>query len=148
MTDIVDAIGVLRGGNAAEGRARLLALWGEHSAKGARLQMSVIAHFLADTEPQPADELEWDLRALEAATGSREAEDLDPVSPGIVTFLPSLHGSVANGYRTLGDRERARRHVRIAVARMGSLADDDYGELVRSGLRRLQRALGLSADAA
>jgi hypothetical protein len=39
-----------------------------------------MAHELADTEAEIASELEWDLRALEAATGSREPEDGEALS--------------------------------------------------------------------
>ena len=60
---------------AARGREALLQLWEKYSATGARHQICGIAHFLADTETDVALELEWDLRALEAATGSREPED-------------------------------------------------------------------------
>ena len=144
MKDIVEAVQALDQGDKAGARKRLLELWEAHSANGARLHMSVAAHFLADTEDGASEEMEWDLRALEAATGSRDAEDHEPLSPDFVTFLPSLHGSVANGYRLLGDRERARRHVEIAVARSAVLADDDYGQLVRNGLRRLQAGVGMT----
>ena len=144
MKEIVEAAAMLQRGDKDEARARLLALWDEHAAKGARLQMSAAAHFVADTEAEAAGELEWDLRALEAATGSREAEDGDPLSPDLASFLPSLHGSVGNGYRRLGDLERARLHVGFAVARVGALGDDAYGRQVRGVLRRLQLALGLS----
>jgi hypothetical protein len=141
MKEIVEVAGMLHRGDKAEARARLLELWDEHSASGAQLQMCVVAHYLADTETDPAEELEWDLRALELATGSRETEDLEPFSPELVSFLPSLHGSVGNGYRRLGDLDRARRHVGFAMARVGVLADDAYGQLVRGGLRRLQAGL-------
>ncbi len=144
MKAIVEAVAMLHRGEQAEARARLLTLWDEHAAEGARLQMSAAAHFLADTEAEAAAELEWDLRALEAATGSREAEDREPLSPDLASFLPSLHGSVGSGYRRLGDLERARRHVGFAVARAGALSDDAYGQQVRGVLRRLQLALGLS----
>jgi hypothetical protein len=143
MKEIADAVAMLHRGDKPAARARLLALWDEHAAKG-RLQMCVAAHFLADTEATPTDELEWDLRALEAATGSREAEDREPLSPDLASFLPSLHGSVGNGYRRLGDQERARLHVGFATARIDALADDAYGQQVRGVLRRLQVALGLS----
>ena len=97
------------------------------------------------SETEAAEELEWDLRALELATGSRMTENLEPFSPDLISFLPSLHGSAANGYRQVGDLERARRHVGFAMARVGVLADDAYGQLVRGGLRRLQAGLGMSS---
>jgi hypothetical protein len=145
MTEITEAVGMLHRGDKADARTQLLALWDQHSANEERLLMCVTAHYLADTETEAAGELEWDLRALELATGSRETEDLEPFSPDLVSFLPSLHGSVGNGYRRLGDLERARRHVGFATARVGALADDAYGQLVRGGLRQLQVGLGMSS---
>jgi hypothetical protein len=143
MNEITEAVGMLHRGDKADARARLLALWDEHSANGERRLMCVTAHYLADTETEAADELEWDLRALELAIGSREPEDLDPFSPDLISFLPSLQASVGNGYRRLGDLDRARRHVAIAAARVGVLPDDAYGQLVRGGLRRLEVGLGM-----
>jgi hypothetical protein len=85
--------------------------------------------------------MEWDLRALESATGSREAEDREPLSPVPEFYLPSLHLSVAQGYRRLGDVERARRHVAFATSRAGALPDDAYGNGIKATLRRLQGVL-------
>ena len=141
MKAIAEAAGLLHQGDKVGARTRLLALWDDH-ADGTSVQRCTIAHFLADTEDDAAAELEWDLRALEAATGSREAEDLDPLSPDLASFLPSLQGSVGNGYRRLGDLERARRHVGFAVARLGALGDDPYGQMVRGVVQRLQAAVG------
>jgi hypothetical protein len=145
MKEITEAVGMLHRGDTADARARLLVLWDEYSAHGERLLMCVTAHYLADTEPEPADELEWDLRALESATGSREPKDLEPFSPDLISFLPSLHASAGNGYRRLGELKRARQHVEFATARVAVLADDAYGQLVRGGLRRLQVGLGISS---
>jgi len=41
----------------------------------------------------------------------------------------------------LGDVERAQRHATFASNHIHTLADDDYGNLVKGGLRRLQAAL-------
>jgi hypothetical protein len=100
-----------------------------------------MAHALADTETEIASELEWDLRALEAATGSHEPEDREAL-PGIpASFFPSMHLSIAEDYRRIGDLERARRYVACAERRMEALPDDAYGALIRGGLRRLQGLL-------
>jgi hypothetical protein len=140
LKEILAALTILKE-EKERGRARLLELWKELSPQGSPLQLCALGHILADTETDVAAELEWDLRALEAATGSREAEDMEAVPPIPQSYLPSLHLSVANGYRRLGDVERARRHVLFASHHIGALSDDDYGNLVRGGLRRLQAAL-------
>jgi hypothetical protein len=146
MKEILEAITVLNG-DKASGRARLLQLWGELAPQGNSLQRCALGHFLADTETDAASELEWDLRALEAATGSRDAEDRAAVSSVPESYLPSLHLSVANGYRQLGDLARARRHALFASHHLGALSDDAYGNVIRGGLRRLQMALATVDDA-
>jgi hypothetical protein len=52
-----------------------------------------------------------------------------------------MHLSIAEGYRRLGDLERARRYVACAERRMDALTSDAYGNLIRGGLHRLQRLL-------
>jgi hypothetical protein len=146
MKEILEAVTMLNV-DTEGGRARLLQLWEELEPQGNPLQLCALAHFLADTEADAAGELEWDLRALEAATGSREAEDREAVPPIPESYLPSLHLSVANGYRRLGDLARARRHARFASHHVGALSDDAYGNFVRGGLRRLQAALATAGDA-
>src|SRR5690349_880732 len=113
LKEILDAAAVLSV-DEERGRARLLELWSELEPNGDVLKRCALGHILADTESEAANELEWDLRALEAATGSREAEERGTVPPIPESYLPSLHLSVANGYRRLGDLERARRHVDLA----------------------------------
>lgn len=139
MQEITTAIQMADKG---ESRALMLALWERHAPAGDPVPLCTLAHYLADTEPDPAAELEWDLRSLHAATGGRDAEDRDPVTPTLTMFLPSIHLSVAEGYRKAGDLERARAHVSAAANRVGVLGEDGYGALIRGGLRRLQGLVG------
>jgi len=141
MKEIGEAIVVLHRDGTTQGRPLLLRLWEKHAVDGAPIQISTLAHYLADTEAEVGEELEWDLKSLQAATGSRASEDHDPVSADLASFLPSLHLNVGDCYRRLGDLERARRHARFAETRIGVLADDPYGKLIRGGLRRLQARL-------
>jgi hypothetical protein len=141
MKPILDAVAILHKGERERARALLLQLWEELSPKGEPLQISTMAHFLADTETDVVSELEWDLRALEAATGGDGAEDREVLGSELASFLPSLQLSVGDSYRRLGDLERARRHVGFAANRIAILPDDAYGKLIRGGLRRLQAAL-------
>jgi hypothetical protein len=143
LKEILEALSILKVDKEA-GRARLLQLWEQLAPQGKPLQLCALGHILADTEPDVASELEWDLRALMAATGSREAEDNEAVPSVPESYLPSLHLSVANGYRRLGDVVRARRHTLFASRHIGALGEDGYGNMVRSGLRRLEAALGTS----
>jgi hypothetical protein len=142
MKEVLEAVTILHQGDKERGRALLLRLWEENVARGSPLQLCALGHFLADTETDVASELEWDLRALEAGTGTRDAEDRDAVAPVPESFLPSLHLSVASGYRRSGNLERARQHALFASNHISALADDAYGNLIKGGLRRLQAALG------
>ena len=144
MKEILDAITILHQGEKERGRALLLQLWERYATQGMPLQLCALGHVLADTESDVASELEWDLRALEAATGSCEAEDGEAVPPVPESYLPSLHLSVANGYRRLGNLERARRHVLFASNHIAALSDDAYGDTIRGGLQRLKASLATS----
>jgi hypothetical protein len=138
MTAIVEAV---TQPDKVRSRVLLLELWERLSPAGDPVQICSMAHALADTESDAAAELEWDLRSLEGAAGSRAAADRDPLSADVAGLLPSIHLSVAEGYRNVGDLERARLHVRAGENRIGLLPDDAYGRLIRGGLRRLQGLL-------
>lgn len=106
-------------------RTRLSALW-EEAADDSQSRC-VIAHFLADVQDETADELAWDLRALELADDEH--------------WMPSLHLSLADDYRRLGDTTRAEEHLSAARARLGILAQDAYGDVIRSGVEHVAAAL-------
>ncbi|MFT2016802.1 hypothetical protein ACMA1D_13285 [Streptomyces sp. 796.1] len=67
LTRIGQAVMLHRGGDREEARNRLAALWQEVGPDGDSLHRCTLAHYLADTQDDPADELAWDLRALAAA---------------------------------------------------------------------------------
>ncbi len=138
MDPIMQAVATLQNGDRAGARSALLRLWDEG---GSPLQRCTIAHFLADTEEDAAAELEWDLRALEAATGARDQEDRDAVEPALAGFLPSLHLNVGDAYRRMGQHEFAARHADNGIRRSAALGDDGYGDMVKGGLERLRARL-------
>lgn len=86
MTRIGQAIMLLHGGDREEARNRFGALWSELGADGDALHRCTLAHYMADTQDDPGDELAWDLRALTAAEGLRAAEGPGggegPAAPG------------------------------------------------------------------
>lgn len=142
MGEIMQAVASLQGGNRDGAREELLRLWKHHGSDGSPLQRCTIAHFLADTEENVATELEWDLRALEVATGCADDKDRDAVDDAVVSFLPSLHLNVGDAYRRLGETELASRHAANGLARINSLPAGGYADMVRSGLARLRDRLG------
>ncbi len=88
---------------------------------------------MADVQDDPADELAWDLRALEAADLVTDEQ----ASQDVRGFYPSLHLNLGDVYRRLGDLELARAHLDLGRAALGALGDDGYAQMVRGGLDRL-----------
>lgn len=92
-----------------------------------------LAHSLADVQEDAEDELAWDLRALahlDELTDQRAVERGNP--GGRRALLPSLHLNLAVDYRRLGDDANARRHFELGQANLDALADDAYGDGIRS----------------
>ncbi|MFC8525975.1 hypothetical protein [Nocardia sp. NPDC057227] len=136
---------VLRGhaGESQEARLELRQLWDEIGGdSGDPLQRCTLAHSLADLQGDPADELAWDLRALTAAA---EITDEHTARAGVelpaAALYPSLYLNLAECYRKLGDPGRAREYLALTRDTIGTLGDDEYGELIRDGLRTVAEQL-------
>ncbi|OPF73817.1 hypothetical protein VT50_0228115 [Streptomyces antioxidans] len=134
LTRIGQAVMLHRGGDREEARNRLAALWREIERDGAPFHRCALAHYLADTQDDPLDELIWDLRALAAADALTGA--LAPRA-----FLPSLHLNVAAGHLRLGQEEAARAQLALAREAAGALGEDPYGDGVRAAILRLTLVL-------
>ncbi|MER7762121.1 hypothetical protein [Streptomyces sp. NPDC097619] len=139
MTRIGQAVMLLHAGDREEARNRLGALWAELGADGEGLHRCTLAHYLADAQDDPADELAWDLRALNAADGL-DAEQEVPYGPAaqVRAFYPSLHLNLAADYVKLDRPEAARIHLARARAATTVLADDGYGDGIRAAIARLE----------
>ncbi|MBL1083002.1 hypothetical protein JK359_13585 [Streptomyces actinomycinicus] len=141
LTRIGQVVMLHHGGDREEARSRFLDLWAEIGESGDPLHRCTLAHYLADTQDDPADELAWDLRALSAAEELTDGRaDGDP--SGLRGFFPSLHLNLAADYVKLGRAEAARSHLRRARTAAVALADDGYGDGVRSAISRLELRLG------
>jgi hypothetical protein len=118
-------------------------LWAEIGGeRGDPLHVCVLAHSMADVQPDVHQELRWDQRALAAAdllTDDRLARAGVPMT--VAGLYPSLHLNLGECYRRLGDPDRARECLERARAGIGALGDDDYGRLIRGGLERLEQRL-------
>ncbi|MFD3638334.1 hypothetical protein ACFYXN_31270 [Streptomyces griseus] len=160
MTRIGQAIMLLHGGDREEARNRFGALWSELGADGDALHRCTLAHYMADTQDDPGDELAWDLRALTAAEALRTAEGPGGGdgpgaaggggggpgaehrdTPAVRAFYPSLHLNLAADYLKLQRPDSARVHLQRARAAAESLADDGYGGGVRAAIDRLELRL-------
>ncbi len=97
-----------------------------------------LAHYLADVQDSPAEELDWDLRALAVADSvPRDA----PAWAAIRGLYASLQVNVAADYEELGRREESGDHLAQAQAAERDLPADGYGSLVRSEIEALRRRL-------
>lgn len=135
MADIFAAV---RLGSADPGAARraLRVLWDQLGPAGDPLQRCVVAHHLAVLQDAADEALVWDQRALAAvfAPGT-------PLDDGLRCFLPSLYLNLADSHRRMGDFDGARMQLAIARGHLRVLADDAYGEMIRSGLDRVEAGL-------
>ncbi|MFI8007301.1 hypothetical protein [Streptomyces sp. NPDC086010] len=154
MTRIGQAIMLLHAGDREEARNRFGALWSELGECGDALHRCTLAHYMADTQDDPGDELAWDLRALTAAEGMAHgpvkgatASEGAGVPEGrrdasaVRTFFPSLHLNLAADYLKLQRFEAARTHLDLAWDAVGVLEDDGYGDAVRAAIGRLERRM-------
>ncbi|MEV7346016.1 hypothetical protein [Streptomyces sp. NPDC093544] len=142
MTRIGQAVMLHHGGDREEARGRFLDLWAQIGEDGDPLHRCTLAHYMADTQDDPSDELAWDLRALSAAeelTDGRIAEHHESLA--VRAFYPSLHLNLAADYVKLGRTEAARTHLRRARGAVGALGEDSYGDGVRAAIGRLEARL-------
>lgn len=137
MDEIMKAVTKLQSGDRIGGRSDMLALWEKHRSDGSAMQRCTLAHFLADTEDDVEEELRWDKLALQAATGHDDDRDRDPVDESFAGFLPSLHLNVGDAYRRMGCSDLAAAHAANGMARIGSLPQGGYGNVIRTGLTKL-----------
>ncbi|MFB6437192.1 hypothetical protein ACFCVY_10465 [Streptomyces sp. NPDC056411] len=154
-----------RAGDREEARNRLSALWHEIGPKGDAFHRCALAHYMADTQDDPRDELDWDLRALEAAEGFVTERPAGPAAapggtsvadgPGprhplvaLRAFFPSLHLNIAADYVALDRPADARAQLRRARASADALADGEYRQGLRDAIDRLQLQLDGAAGPA
>jgi hypothetical protein len=129
-------------GERARARELFGELWERIGDDGDPLHRVTLAHFMADVQDDPADELEWDRRAL-AAAGVLTDDRAASYSPllSVRGMLPSLHASLAADYAGLGRLDEAREQLSLAEAAEPDLPDGGYGDLVRSVIAGLRERL-------
>ncbi|WP_198316348.1 hypothetical protein [Cystobacter fuscus] len=142
MNRIAEAIERSQRGDRERARQLFTRIWEELSPEGEPFHRCLLAHYMADVQDDPREELAWDLRALEAAALSTDerARELH-ASLSVRAFQPSLHLNLAEDYRKLGDLARAREHVEREKGSADALGEDGYGRMIRAGIERLSRQL-------
>ncbi|MGW4457643.1 hypothetical protein ACWEJQ_15805 [Streptomyces albidoflavus] len=142
MTRIGQIAMLQHAGDQEEAQQRFAALWEEIGPDADPLHRCTLAHYMADTQQDPAEELRWDLLALEAADGLTDGSGATPhTSPAVRGFYPCLHLNLAADYARLGRPGAALDHLREARAHVDALADDGHGQQVLGGIERLEREL-------
>lgn len=144
MERAAEALAAGQRGDRAGARSIFEELWvdigGDH---GDPFHRCALAHWMADVQDDPNDELEWDLRALDAAGSVTDARVAEAGMPGPASALyPSLHLNLADVYLRLDDQERSRSHLELGRSTIGSLPDDGYAAMIREGLDRVEQRLG------
>jgi hypothetical protein len=120
----------------------LTAIAADVGKSGDPLHRCILGHYLADLQDDPAEELAWDLRALDAAAGLTDARlKAFHASLSVAGFLPSLQLNVAESYHRTGAANAARGHLDLATAALPALPNDGYGKMIRTGVARLRAKL-------
>ncbi|MGC4933260.1 hypothetical protein ACLQ3C_06215 [Gordonia sp. DT30] len=142
MNAIIEAVTDGRSGNVDNARTQLLDLWQTIGVTGDPLHRCTLAHYLADLYIDPAQALQWDVRALDAADAVSEqrARELD-AGLHIAGFYPSLHLNLADNFRRLGSFDAARDQLASARERSFTLQADSYGDLIRVGIEEVAAAV-------
>ncbi|CAG7584168.1 hypothetical protein ACVH9Z_25060 [Rhodococcus opacus] len=110
------------------------------------LHVVTLAHYLADVQTDPAEELRWDLRALAAAdslTDDRARQHHSSLR--VAGFYPSLHLNVAAAHHALGQSSEARHHLDRAAQSCEHLPENRYGRTIRGAVERLRAELDADA---
>lgn len=142
MAGVGAAVARGRAGEKAAAREALTRLWEQVGDAGDALHRCSIAHYLADLQDAVEEELRWDRRALAAVADlSDERAQRHHESLQVQGFLPSLHLNLADGYRRAGDQDQARHHLGIARELADALPADDYGSMIRGGIRQVAEHL-------
>ncbi|GAA2654019.1 hypothetical protein GCM10009864_18820 [Streptomyces lunalinharesii] len=156
-TRLGQAIMLHRAGDREEARNRLAALWQELGPRGDAFHRCALAHYLAGTQDDLRDALDWDLRALAAAEGfvtERPARARPAAAPAggapaggagprhplaaLRAFFPALHLNLAADYAGLDRPADAHAQLRRARASVRALADGEHRRRLTAAILRLE----------
>lgn len=142
MRRIHHAIAMSQAGQRSEAREAFAQIWARLSDGADPLHRCVLAHYMADVQDDPHQELTWDLRALDAAQAvTDERAAAAGATLPVDGFYPSLHLNLGEDYRKLGDVGQARRHLDLGKQAAASLGDDPYSAMILRGLDGLAKRL-------
>jgi tetratricopeptide (TPR) repeat protein len=134
MIDTIDqAQALVASGDHEDALALYDALWVEATRAENQYQACVVAHFLAHAHIEPDAQLDWHLRALQAAESVGDER--------VRAFYPSLHANLGDVYLRLDNPTQAQEHINKAREIEHVLPDDGYGRMVRSLIVRLTQTV-------
>ena len=123
-------------------RREFAELWERIGPEGDPLHRVTLAHYMADVQDDPHDELEWDRRALAAADSlTDERAKTYHASLAVRGFYASLHLNLGSDHEKLGQLDQAREQLARAELAQADLPPDGYGNLIRSGIAALHDRL-------
>ncbi|MBO0870103.1 MAG: ClpX C4-type zinc finger protein [Micromonosporaceae bacterium] len=132
-------------GERARARQEFGALWARIGPDGDPLHRVMLAHYMADVQDDPNDELEWDRRALAAADSlTDERAQKYHATLAVREFYASLHANLAADYEKLGQLVQAGEQLTLAEGAAADLPAGGYGDLVRSEIAGLRSRLAAS----
>lgn len=145
-TAVLDAVQLALAGDRSLARERLTELWTALSHDDF-FHRCVIAHYLADLQPDADAELYWDQLALQAALAASPACFENQI-PGVTreTFLPSLYLNLASCYERTRDLERAAQHAELASATLQLLPPSPSTRTTQQAILRLANRLTVTAN--
>ncbi len=143
MVRIGEGIALGQRGERAAARSLFSELWNRIAEGCDPLHRCALAHSMADVQDDPADELRWDLIALEAADSlTDERVQRAGIAGTARGFRPSLHLNLADAHRKLGQRSDAERHLALGRASLDALGAGGYRTMIEDGFDRLASRLG------
>ena len=122
-------------GRLDEARALFTQAWQQRQDD---FEACIAAHYLARHQDDPQQTLHWkelSLKYAEAAENER-----------VRGFYPSLYLNIGHSHEMLGNLDEAARYYDLASSRLGDLAEDGYGEVVRNAVAEGHKRIGKGGD--
>jgi hypothetical protein len=107
----------------AEARLMFIQAWKEAITD---CEKSIAAHYVARHQANVSGKLKWDKKAVAFALRSKEKN--------IGVYLPSLYLNIAKCYEDMHHWQNAMKNFRAALAFAKNLPEDNYGNMIRSGI--------------
>jgi hypothetical protein len=86
----------------------------------------IAAHYVARHQPTPEATFHWNQLALQFADTIKDER--------VEGFYPSLYLNMGSSYEAIGNETEARHYFNLAAARLGTLPDSPYKNMVTYGI--------------